>query len=74
MILLLVNRLGPGEIEIGLGIHGEPGTTKVPSMPADELVERMLAQITASKHFGGPIEQVGWQCGCLEKAGLPSTT
>ena len=58
LIYLFHVRLGPGEIEIGLGIHGEPGTSKVPAMPADELVERMLAQITSSKHFGGPVEPV----------------
>ena len=51
-------RLGADEIEIGLGIHGEPGTTKTPSMPADALVQRMLSQIVASKHFGGPLAQV----------------
>ena len=51
-------RLGADEIEIGLGIHGEPGTTKTPSMAADALVQRMLSQIVASKHFGGPLAQV----------------
>eukprot|EP00195_Chlamydomonas_chlamydogama_P006031 CAMPEP_0202906546 /NCGR_PEP_ID=MMETSP1392-20130828/39357_1 /ASSEMBLY_ACC=CAM_ASM_000868 /TAXON_ID=225041 /ORGANISM="Chlamydomonas chlamydogama, Strain SAG 11-48b" /LENGTH=587 /DNA_ID=CAMNT_0049595115 /DNA_START=17 /DNA_END=1780 /DNA_ORIENTATION=+ len=50
------DRLGPGEIEIGLGIHGEPGHTKAPAMPADELVGRMLSQIAAS-HFFGPVNK-----------------
>ena len=39
------DRLPEGEIEIGLGIHGEPGTTRAPAMPARELVQRMLRQM-----------------------------
>ena len=58
-------RLGADEIEIGLGIHGEPGTTKTPSMPADALVQRMLSQIVASKHFGGPLAQVSGKEGMV---------
>lgn len=29
--------LGPGEIEIGMGVHGEPGIRRGPLRPADEL-------------------------------------
>ena len=50
-------RLKSDEIEIGLGIHGEPGASRMPWIPVDELVKRMLAQITASRHFGGPLTQ-----------------
>lgn len=38
-------RLGPNEIEIGLGIHGEPGVRRVPWMPVDQLVPTMVQQI-----------------------------
>ncbi|MFD4367809.1 dihydroxyacetone kinase family protein [Rhodococcus sp. NPDC058521] len=37
--------LPAGEIELGIGIHGERGTERVPDMPASELVERLLAPI-----------------------------
>ena len=37
--------LGEGEIELGLGIHGEPGVRKGPLEPADDLVDRLLAAI-----------------------------
>lgn len=33
------------EIEIGLGIHGEPGTHKAKVMPADEIVDLLLGKI-----------------------------
>lgn len=38
-------RLGEEEIELGLGIHGEPGVSRVGIEPADRLVERLLAAI-----------------------------
>lgn len=37
--------LGESEIELGLGIHGEPGVQRGPLEPADALVERMLDKI-----------------------------
>jgi dihydroxyacetone kinase len=39
--------LGEGEIELGLGIHGEPGVRRGPLEPADALVDRLLAAILA---------------------------
>src|SRR5262245_42518780 len=45
--------LGEGEIELGLGIHGEPGVRKGPLEPADALVDHLLDVI-----LGGP-EGVG---------------
>lgn len=33
------------EVELGLGIHGEPGVRRVPSLPADDLVDQLLNQI-----------------------------
>src|SRR5262245_16615732 len=37
--------LGETEVELGLGIHGEPGVRRGPLEPADALVDRMLAAI-----------------------------
>src|SRR5437763_989625 len=39
--------LGEGEIELGLGIHGEPGVRRGPLEPADALVDRLLDAIVA---------------------------
>jgi dihydroxyacetone kinase len=39
--------LAEDEIELGLGIHGEPGVRRVPLEPADALVDRLLAAIRA---------------------------
>src|SRR5439155_5285638 len=39
--------LGEGEIELGLGIHGEPGVRRGPLEPADALVDRLLTAIFA---------------------------
>ncbi|KAG2427354.1 hypothetical protein HXX76_012548 [Chlamydomonas incerta] len=45
-------RLAADEIEIGLGIHGEPGRAAVrPPPPAAELVTRMVAQIASGSPF-----------------------
>lgn len=38
--------LGPDEIELGLGIHGEPGVSRTHMRPADELAELMVAAIS----------------------------
>ena len=39
--------IGAGEIELGLGIHGEPGVERLPLAAADALVERLLNAIAA---------------------------
>jgi dihydroxyacetone kinase len=39
--------LGEGEVELGLGIHGEPGVRRVPIEPANALVEHLLRAILA---------------------------
>jgi len=41
--------LGPDEIELGLGIHGEAGVERAAMMPADALVERLLSSILADR-------------------------
>ena len=43
--------LGEDEIELGLGIHGEPGVRKGPLEPADDLVDRLLAAIAADSQL-----------------------
>ena len=37
--------LGDDEIELGIGIHGEPGREKVKLQPADAIVETLLTAI-----------------------------
>ena len=40
-------RWGEGEVELGLGIHGEPGVRRVSIEPADALVDRLMGPILA---------------------------
>jgi len=39
--------IGPDEMEIGMGIHGEPGIMRGPLQPADAVVDDMLDRILA---------------------------
>lgn len=39
--------LGDDEVELGLGIHGEPGVERVPVQPADGLVAELVSRIVA---------------------------
>lgn len=43
--------IGEDEIEIGMGLHGEPGVAREKMMSADELVEKMMAQILSDLPF-----------------------
>jgi phosphoenolpyruvate---glycerone phosphotransferase subunit DhaK len=45
--------LGPDEIELGVGIHGEPGRRRVPSGTAAEIAEMLVAPILADLDFTG---------------------
>ncbi|MCI9425019.1 MAG: dihydroxyacetone kinase subunit DhaK [Flavonifractor sp.] len=45
--------LGEDEMEVGIGIHGEPGTHREPLKTADEIVDMLLAQILADLDFAG---------------------
>ena len=38
-------RIADGEMEVGLGIHGEPGRLKTKKEPCDKIVERLIDQI-----------------------------
>ena len=44
--------LGEDEMELGLGIHGEPGVTRTRLQPADQLVETLLAEIQRRGSYG----------------------
>lgn len=38
-------RIGPDEVELGLGIHGEPGAEKIAYRPVDELAATMATRL-----------------------------
>jgi dihydroxyacetone kinase len=42
------NRVAAGEVELGLGIHGEPGARVMPLGPVRELVAAMVGQLEAA--------------------------
>ena len=44
--------LGPDEIEIGVGIHGEPGRRRAQMMSATDIMEEMLTPIVGDLPFG----------------------
>ncbi|HCL6629315.1 TPA: dihydroxyacetone kinase subunit DhaK [Citrobacter amalonaticus] len=43
--------LADNEIELGIGIHGEPGLCRIPMPHTDELVEMMIARLCADLPF-----------------------
>lgn len=48
-------RIGDAEIELGLGIHGEPGLLRSPLAPADTLVTVMLERLLQQSGGEGPL-------------------
>lgn len=44
--------LGDDEVEVGLGIHGEPGVRREPLRPADALVADLVEAILADRRLG----------------------
>ena len=42
--------LHDGEMEIGMGIHGEPGARRGPLLPADEIADDLLGRILEELH------------------------
>jgi dihydroxyacetone kinase len=44
--------LGADEMELGLGIHGEPGRSRARLQPADDLTEMLLTEILKHREFG----------------------
>jgi phosphoenolpyruvate---glycerone phosphotransferase subunit DhaK len=49
--------LGEGEMELGVGIHGEPGRDRLPLAPASEIAELLVEPILADLPFtkGDPV-------------------
>ena len=45
--------LAEDEMEVGIGIHGEPGTHREKVRPADEIVDHLLGQILADIDYAG---------------------
>ncbi|MDF2967530.1 MAG: dihydroxyacetone kinase [Nocardioidaceae bacterium] len=43
--------LGEDEVEVGIGIHGEPGRERLPIEPADALVDRLLNPVLEDLPF-----------------------
>ncbi|MCP4399904.1 MAG: dihydroxyacetone kinase subunit DhaK, partial [bacterium] len=43
--------LADDEIEIGMGLHGEPGVSREKLLPADQLVEKMMEKILKDLPF-----------------------
>ncbi|MET0422995.1 MAG: dihydroxyacetone kinase subunit DhaK [Actinoplanes sp.] len=46
--------LPDGQMEVGIGIHGEPGRRRVPIASAAEIAELLVAPILADHDFTGP--------------------
>jgi dihydroxyacetone kinase-like protein len=44
--------LGENEMEIGIGIHGEPGRERLPLEPADQIADRLLEPILSDGPIG----------------------
>lgn len=49
------DRLGPGKMELGLGIHGEPGAAMADIQPVDVVVSHVLNQILSQETNYVPI-------------------
>ena len=47
--------LPEGEMEVGIGIHGEPGRRRVPVRPAREIADMLVEPILADLDFTGPV-------------------
>lgn len=45
--------LNDDEMEVGIGIHGEPGTHREPLKPADEIVDMLMEKILADIDYTG---------------------
>ncbi|SER49859.1 dihydroxyacetone kinase, N-terminal domain [Gracilibacillus ureilyticus] len=47
--------LEDNEMEIGIGIHGEPGIKRIPLQKADQIAKTLLDNILGDKHFGNHV-------------------
>ena len=43
------------EIEIGIGIHGEPGRERIPAAGADEITDKLVDAILADREWSGKV-------------------
>lgn len=50
--------LGEDEMEIGIGIHGEPGQKRVKLLPADEVTEVMALEIIHDKPYSRTVREL----------------
>lgn len=48
-------RMGPEEVELGLGIHGEPGIEKIPYQPIRDLAEVLATRLDAALGAATPL-------------------
>ncbi|KAF8008486.1 hypothetical protein BT93_K2227 [Corymbia citriodora subsp. variegata] len=53
--LVTSDRLGPGKMELGLGIHGEPGAAVADLQPVDVIISHVLQQILSTETGYVPI-------------------
>ncbi|KAI6694253.1 hypothetical protein NL676_021963 [Syzygium grande] len=53
--LVTSDRLGPGKIELGLGMHGEPGAAVADLQPVDVIISHVLQQILSTETGYVPI-------------------
>jgi hypothetical protein len=60
LLLLLLLRLGAADVELGLGIHGEPGAAVMPLPPVRELVATMMAWLVAYKGEEEVVQCTAW--------------
>ena len=70
------DRLAATEIELGLGIHGEPGTEVLPAQPVDGLVDRMVGMIQSWAGDGAqspPLSITSGDSACLLVNNLGAT-
>ena len=50
--------IGDDEMEIGMGLHGEPGVERMTLLPADATVERMIPRIVEDLPYRGGDEVI----------------
>ncbi|KAI8054085.1 Dak1 domain-containing protein [Syncephalis plumigaleata] len=59
-----IRQLNLNEIELGMGIHGEPGCEVVPILPSRQLADRMLTMVTATEESDADRAFVPWSKEC----------
>nr|WP_319490806.1 dihydroxyacetone kinase subunit DhaK [uncultured Desulfobacter sp.] len=62
--------LADDEVEMGIGIHGEPGTTRIKMLSADEITEHMAMRIIEDKAYTRTLREWHTQKGEWEEKSL----